>query len=206
VVFIIDDSGSMGPDQSQKGASPASQVCDGLKSMVAEMEVIAKGSKPYFRISIIAFGTNADNIAEAQGEREIDINAIATFTGSRGSTRPSEAFRMAIDILKRNPGKPTDFRPYVFFFSDGAPDDDDRVSALQAAAELKALKIDAGEPTLWALGYGAIDKDFMQKVGGAERFKEVTDAAALSKLFPIIGTTAGTQTGEAGVDKAIMNY
>ena len=113
---------------------------------------------------------------------------------------------MAIEILKRNPGKSTDFRPYVFFFSDGAPDEDDKTLALQAPAELKGLMIDAGEPTIWALGFGAFDETFMRKVASPEKFKEISDAAALSKLFPVIGTTAGTQTGEAGVDKAILNY
>jgi uncharacterized protein YegL len=196
----------MGASGNQKGPFPASQVCDGLKSMVAEMEVIAKGSKPYFKLSIIAFGSSAEKLAEAQGEREIDINRIANFTGSRGTTRPSEAFRMAADILRRNPGKQTDFRPYVFFFSDGVPDDDDRTEALDAAAEIKALKIEAGEPTIWALGYGALDQNFMREVASAEKFKEVSDAAALSKLFPIIGTTAGTKTGESAIDSAIMNY
>src|SRR4051794_8482230 len=117
VVLIIDDSGSM-------SGEPASQINDGLRSMVAEMEVIAKGTKPYFKISIVAFGDNADVLAEAKGERDIDINQIANFSGSRGTTKCSEAFERATEILKRNPGKDTDFRPYVFFFSDGVPNDD----------------------------------------------------------------------------------
>jgi uncharacterized protein YegL len=204
VVLVIDDSGSMSDDKN--GPSPASQVNEGLKSMVAEMEVIAKGTKPYFKISIIAFGDDADLISEATGERDIDINSIAIFSGSRGLTKCSEAFIRAAEVLKRNPGKDTDFRPYVFFFSDGCPNADDVQLALDAAADLKRVSIPAGAPTIVALGYGAIDHKFMAQVASnRELFKELPDAAALVKFFPAIGTIAGTKTGESAVNTAIMN-
>lgn len=206
VVLIIDDSGSMGGDPNKSAASPASQVNAGLRSMIAEMEVFAKGTKPYFKISIVAFGDNADILAEAKGEREIDVNQIANFSGSRGLTKCSEAFERASEILKRNPGVATDFRPYVFFFSDGRPNADDEQLALQAAADLKRLNIAAGQPTIWALGFGDIDPAFMKQVAsGVEYFKELPDAAALTKMFPIIGTLAGTKTGESAINTAIMN-
>lgn len=198
VVLIIDDSGSMERD--------SKFVNEALKSMVAEMEVIAKGTKPYFKISIIAFGDTPDILAEAKGEREIDINKIATFAGTRGLTKCSEAFELASTVLKRNPGKDTDFRPYVFFFSDGCPNSDDVQLAKQAAADLKRLSIPAGAPTIIALGYGDIDRNFMQEVASnRELFKEVPDASGLVRLFPAIGTIAGTKTGEGGINTAIMN-
>jgi uncharacterized protein YegL len=210
VVLIIDDSGSMGPEANVRGGpTPASQVNEGLRSMVAEMEVIAKGTKPYFRVSIIAFGSNSEIIAEAKSERDIDIDRIATFAGSRGSTKPSHAFRLAEELLRRNPGAPTDFRPYVFFFSDGVPDNDDRLPAFEAAANLKSLNIAAGQPTIWTFGYGNIDRKFMKQVATSEFFKEVPDAHALARLFPVIGTSAtsgGPKTGESAVNIAIMNY
>jgi uncharacterized protein YegL len=206
VVFIIDDSGSMGPSENQKGPTPAEKVSNGLRDMLTEMVVIAKGSLPYFKVSLISFGSAADILAEAKSEKDVDIEKIVNFAGNSGSTRPSEAFRSAIEILKRNPGKATDFRPYVFFFSDGVPDDDDTTAALEAAAELKSLKIDAGEPTIWALGFGAIDAKFMKRIASAEKFKEVQDVDKLARLFPVIGTLAGTTSGEAAIDQGIMNY
>ena len=112
VVLIIDDSGSM--SEPKGGLIPAAQVNDGLRSMIAEMEVIAKGTKPYFKISIIAFGSDAEIIAEAKNERDIDIDKIATFAGSRGTTRCSQAFRLAADVLKRNPGR--SYRFYALYF------------------------------------------------------------------------------------------
>src|ERR1700682_5058756 len=96
VGLVVDDSGSM-------SGAPASHVNDGLRAMVSEMEVIAKGTKPYFKISIVAFGSSADVVEQAKSERDIDINKIATFSGSRGGTRCSEGFRLAADVLKQNP-------------------------------------------------------------------------------------------------------
>jgi len=206
VVLIIDDSGSMSAEPTGKGPSPASQVNEALRSMVAEMEVIAKGTKPYFKISIIAFGDSADILAEAKGERDIDINTIASFAGSRGTTKCSEAFDLACQVLQRNPGKDTDFRPYVFFFSDGRPNDGDAQPTIDAAKTLKSLKLAAGQPTVWTLGYGDIDPTFMKQVASSsEYFKQLPDASALAKLFPAIGTIAGTKTGESAVNTAIMN-
>ena len=174
--------------------------------MIAEMEVFAKGTKPYFKISIVAFGDSADIICEAKGERDIDINEIATFCGSRGLTKCSEAFERAAEILKRNPGKDTDFRPYVFFFSDGRPNPEDENAAIRSADDLKQLDIAAGQPALWSFGYGDIDPVFMKHVASSlEHFKELPDAAALTRLFPAIGTIAGTKTGESAINTAIMN-
>jgi uncharacterized protein YegL len=206
VVFIIDDSGSMGVAQGASSQVPAQQVNDALKAMVSEMEVIAKGTKPYFKISIVAFGSSAEIIVEAMSERDIEIDNVATFSGSHGTTRCSQAFRQAADLLRRNPGAATDFRPYVFFFSDGRPDSDDHAAAVQAASDLKAIDIPAGQPAVWAFGYGDLDSGFMKQIcSNSEYFKELPDASALTKLFPAIGTIAGTKTGESAINTAIIN-
>jgi uncharacterized protein YegL len=201
VVFIIDDSGSM------KGKASA-QVNIGLESMLSEMEVRAKGTKPYFKVSVIAFGSNAEILAEAQNERAV-VGRLSKFSGSRGGTRPSGAFRLATEILTRNPGAGTDFRPYVFFLSDGRPDDEDRGAAVQAAASLKQLSISAGEPTVFAIGYGDVDEAFMRSVcsnkESGECFSKLPDVNALLRLFPLIGSVAGTRSGESAIDTGIMN-
>lgn len=196
VMLIIDDSGSM--------SGESDKVNEALQAMIAEMEVIAKGTKPYFKISIISFGSSAKVIAEAKSERDIDVNKIAVFDGSSGSTNVAEAFRAAADTLRSHPGRPTDFRPYVFFFSDGKPDDP--AAALKAATALKELDVAAGQPLVWALGYGGIDPDFMKKVSSdPEFFKELPDPSKLISMFPAIGTIAGAKTGESAINSAIMN-
>ena len=54
------------------------------------MVVIAKGSLPYFKVSLISFGSAADILAEAQkSEKDVDIEKIVNFAGNSGSTRPS---------------------------------------------------------------------------------------------------------------------
>lgn len=198
VVLVLDDSGSM-------EGKPAADVNDGLKSMLAEMEVVAKGTKPYFKVSIVSFGSGAQIIEEFKGEREIDANAIAVFSGSSGTTAADRGLQAAIDILKRNPGKPSDFRPYVFFFSDGQPDD--AGAALNVANNLKALDIAAGNPTVIALGLGNVNDQFMKSVAtNAEFYIHLTDSSQLARLFPLIGTVAGSRaSGEDAINKTIIN-
>ena len=45
----------------------------------------------------------------------------------------------------------------------------------------------------------------MKEVAGLEFFKEFADATAFARLFPSIGTIAGTKTGESAINSAIMN-
>lgn len=198
VVLVLDDSGSM-------SGKPAADVNDGLRSMLAEMEVVAKGSKPYFKVSIVSFGSNAQVIEEFKGERDIDATKIAVFNGSSGSTAADRGIRAATDILKRNPGKSSDFRPYVFFFSDGNPDDES--AALAAAKDLKSLNIAAGTPTVIALGLGSVNEQFMKSIAtNQEFFVHLTDSSQLAKLFPLIGTVAGSRaSGEQAINNTIIN-
>jgi uncharacterized protein YegL len=198
VVLVLDDSGSM-------AGQPANDLNDGLKAMIAEFEVIAKGTKPYFKVSIVSFGSTAREILVAQGERDVDVQSLATFAGNSGSTNAADGLRAACSILKRNPGQASDFRPYVFFFSDGAPDSEQ--DALEAASELKALQIAAGTPTVVSIGLGSVNDKFMKAVAtNPELYLHLQNSNQLVKLFPQIGTIAGTKTGgEAQINQAIIN-
>ena len=197
VVLVLDDSGSM-------AGNPSALLCESLKSMHAEMEITAKGTKPYFRVSIIAFGSSAKVIAEAQSEKDIDIDSVATFSGSSGSTAAHTALSFAYDLLKQHPGKATDFRPFVFFLSDGQPDD--AHAARMAADKVKTLDIPAGQPTIITVGFGSVDKPFMEAIASApELFVHLQSPAELTKFFPAIGTVAGSKTGEAAIKQAIIN-
>jgi uncharacterized protein YegL len=154
----------------------------------------------------VSFGDSAEILAEAKGERDIDINTIANFSGSSGSTKYSEAFARAAEVLKRNPGKDTDFRPYVFFFSDGHPNPDDVDDALEKMKELKHLNIAAGNPTIVTLGFGDLDRAIMKQVANnPELFKEIKGPEELVRLLPAIGTIAGAKTGESAINTAIIN-
>lgn len=198
VVLVLDDSGSM-------GGQPAALLNEALRAMIAEMEVVAKGTKSYFKMSIVEFGSSASIRAEARSEKDIDADSVATFSGSSGSTNAADALRAAGDILRRHPGKESDFRPYVFFMSDGRPDDEQ--TAISAAAQLKALKIAAGSPTVVALGLGdGVYDDFLMAVASSpELYKRLEAPADLVKFFPAIGTIAGSRTGEAQINQAIAN-
>lgn len=202
VVLVLDDSGSM-------QGRPADDLNDGLRAMLAEMEVQSKGSKPYFKVSIISFGSQAQILEECKGDSQIDVDQAAVFKGASGTTAAHLGLRAAIDVLKRNPGAPSDFRPYVFFFSDGAPDD--VALALRAADELKALDIAAGTPNVISIGLGAANADgnraFMESVATKDEFfVPLTDSSQLGNLFPVIGTITATMAGgEEQINDTIIN-
>lgn len=199
VVFVLDDSGSM-----QNG--PAASVNEALRATLDELEILSAGSKPYFKISIVVFGSHAEVLAEAESEQAIDATAIAVLQGSRGTTDAAGALDVALDLLRRNPGSSTDFTPYVFFMSDGAPND--RNAALQAGDRLKGLDIDAGSPHIVTVGFGQTDDDFMRKLAhNPEMYKKLKTPQELTALFPNIGTIASVtaQGGTAAIDQAIMD-
>ncbi|MBI4724741.1 MAG: VWA domain-containing protein [Rhodomicrobium sp.] len=197
IVLLLDDSSSL-------AGEPAQILNKALRDMIAEMEIAAKGTKPYFKISIILFGSSSRIIAEAVSERDIDLDRVAVFSGSSGSTNIGSALATAANLLERNPGRATDFRPFVFLFSDGLPDD--AQEALTAAQRLKSLNIPAGSPTIVCIGLGDTDVHFMKSVASSpELFLRLSDPMFLTRFFPAIGTVAGSKTGEASIKQAIMN-
>jgi uncharacterized protein YegL len=197
VVLLVDDSGSM------EGAGAAA-VNEGLRAMISEMEVIAKGTKPYFKVSLIAYGSELRVLCEAVGEKQVDLDAIATFAGASGTTDMAGALELAGKVLERHPGKPTDFRPYVWLFTDGRPDDPARAEA--AAGALKALALPAGSPTVVAVGVGDVEPAFLKRVATNPEFAILkADPRALVRIFPAIGTIVGSRSGEAAINQAIVN-
>jgi uncharacterized protein YegL len=199
VVFLIDDSGSM-------SGQPSQAVNQALKEMLAKFEMISQGKKPYFRISIVAFGTSINKLCEAVSEMNIDPARIATFDGDMGSTNAAAGFDAVCDLLVRNPGKSSDFIPFVFFFSDGAPDDE--AAALAAAARVKSLDIAAGTPMVVSIGFGqSVAEDFMRSTASnPELFKWLKTPDEILRFLPEIGTSSQSATGGAqAVAQGIMN-
>lgn len=197
VVLVLDDSLSM-------GGGPAKEVGKAVEAMIVEMRLISSGMKPYFRVSIVRFGSQPVVLCEAKSEQEIDLDSVTTMAGKSGSTNATAALNEVIRILRAQPGEATDFNPYVFFLSDGEPDD--ASSALQAGQTLKTLAIAAGTPRLVTIGFGAVNDGFMANLASnKELYKKLNDVREITRLFPQIGTIAQSQVGVAGVDAAIMN-
>jgi uncharacterized protein YegL len=200
VVLLIDDSGSMsGP--------PAGAVNDALKHLISEMEMASQGKKPYFKVSIIAFGSSPKVIAEAAPETQIDIDAIATFKGDLGGTDAAAAFSEASALLTRNGGTSSDFTPFVFFFSDGAPNS--QADAKREAEALKKLDIPAGSPWVISVGFGdAVVESFMRDVASTtELYRHLRTPSDIISFLPAIGTVAQSSAGGAeGVAEGVMNF
>jgi uncharacterized protein YegL len=198
LVIVLDDSGSMSGD-------PANQLNKALDEMVEEMKLMSQGTKPYFRISIVVFGSNVRVVAEAESEQTVDKDKITRFSGDSGGTNMTAALVEAAEILKRKPGKPTDFDPYVFLLTDGVPDDEN--TAVKAAQAIRNMEVSAGKPRLIAIGLGsAVNMGFLQQAASnPELAKHLQNSADLVRFFPAIGTIVTSAGGTQAVDQAIID-
>lgn len=196
VVLVLDDSGSM-------EKQPSQDLNEAIKQLVGEMETSSMGQKPYFRVSVISFGSNYHTIVEAVPETDLEESAIANFQGKSGTTNAAAALEEAARILSNNPGQETDFEPFVFFLSDGHPDN--KSTALQAADKIKNLSLPSGTPRLVTLGFGSVDDDFMGKVANnSELYKKMNSSRDIVNLLPAIGTIGTDAAGAQTVEEAIM--
>jgi uncharacterized protein YegL len=196
VIFVIDDSGSM-------SGQPAMDVNEAMETMIEEMRLLSQGMKAYFKVSVVSFGSDSTVLATAQNEKQIDLTSVAKFAGNSGSTNAAAALSEAYNILVSNGGTPTDFDPFVFFLSDGAPDS--AQLALDAGLRIKALSIPAGTPRLITVGFGSPVDAFMSSLATRpELYKKLQKSSDIKNLLPAVGTIAGTKTGADGVVEAIM--
>lgn len=186
IVLVLDDSGSM-------SGEPAQSLNAAVDGVIGELQLASQGKKPYFRVSVIAFGSHPKVLAEAVSEQAIDVGTVTTFRGESGSTDVAAALKCATDLLRRNGGAATDFTPYVFLMSDGHPDDPR--GALSAAEALKQLEIPAGQPRLVSIGVPGADEDFMRDVASTSELYVFCDPDKLKRLFPQIGTNVGGLSG-----------
>lgn len=198
VVFVIDDSGSM-------SGQPANDVNEAMETMIEEMRLMSQGMKPYFKVSVISFGNDSNVLAKAQTEVQIDLNAVAKFSGNSGTTNAAAALSDAYSVLSSNGGAPTDFEPFVFFLSDGAPDNEQL--ALDAGQRLKTMSLPAGTPRIVTIGFGQPNDQFMKALASnPELYKKLQKSTDIKDLLPAVGTIAGTKGagGAEGVAEAIM--
>jgi uncharacterized protein YegL len=198
LIFVLDDSGSM-------SGTAANNLNEGLDTMIEEMKLMSQGTKPYFKLSVIVFGTNAQVVSEAESEQKVDKTKVTSFSGNSGGTNLTEALGEATRILKRHPGNATDFDPYVFLLTDGQADDES--TAVSAAKTLLGTQVAAGKPRLIAIGLGDnVNMSFLQKIASnPELAKHLHKPSELVKFFPAIGTVVSSAGGAQAVDQAIVD-
>ena len=198
LLLVLDDSGSM-------TGAPANKLNEALDQMIEEMKLMSQGMKPYFKLSIIIFGSHVKLLAEAESEQTVDKTKITRFAGSAGGTDMAAALREAAAVLKRKPGAATDFVPYVLLLTDGQPDD--AAAALNAAQAIRDMEVAAGKPRLVAIGLGdGPNMAFLQQVAtNPELAKHLQTPDDLVKFFPAIGTVVSSVGGTQAVDQAIID-
>lgn len=166
-----------------------------VDALIEEMKLISQGLKSYFRLSIIRPGSRPRVLTKAIGEREIDQGLVERQLRSPQSTDVAAALQEARDILLQNGGAPTDFTPYVFFLSDGAPDS--VPDALAAASALKSMTVPAGTPKVVTIGFGPADDEFLRQLASTpEMYRRITDYRDLFTFLPPIGTLAAEGNGD----------
>jgi uncharacterized protein YegL len=198
LVIIIDDSGSMsGPI--------ADCVNQAFERMLDEMKILLGNRNPRFRLSLVAFGSRPYLLAEYASEKDIATDQVTNFSGGRGGTAVAPALSLAANILARHPGQTTDFEPFVFFLSDGAPDD--RAQAEQAADRLKKMHLASGTPHVISLGIGAASDEFLLQIASRpDLYKKLSSPQDIVKFFRVLGTQLGRLSGGArSVEQAIIN-
>lgn len=196
IVLVLDDSASM-------AGQPSADVNEAIKELIDALVTASMGMKPYFKVTVIMFGSNFQTLVEAQPESVLDETVIANFHGESGSTNAAAALEEAARVLKANPGAENDFEPFVFFLSDGQPDN--APSALSAAQTIKDLTLTSGRPRLVTLGFGSVDDAFMQSLAtNAELYKKMNSSKDIIRLLPTIGTVGTQAAGAEDVEQAIM--
>lgn len=190
VILVLDDSCSMKDD------GKISALNEAIERMIDEMRYLTGGGKKkYFRISIISFGSFPVILAEADNEQNIDIDRVVSMNGDSGSTNAAAALECARELLLRNPGSVTDFNPFLFFFSDGEPDD--QSEALAVGEQLKGMVLPCGALSLVTVGIGEANDYFMSELAtrreGVARYRRLKNAQEISTFFPNIGTRAVSQ-------------
>ena len=96
VAFIIDDSASMASNDGAKS------VNEGMDLMIEEMRSLSQGLRPYFKISIVSFGSGAQDIYVVENEMQIDKSRVTQFRANSGSTNAAAA-KCSLRACSRDP-------------------------------------------------------------------------------------------------------
>lgn len=196
IVLVLDDSESMRGDG-------ARFLNEGLAGMTEEMRLLNKGKFDRIFLSAIKFGSDTTVLFEHQPETQINVDVLAGFQGNSGNTAMDRALHLAADILERHPGKPTDFEPYVFVFTDGLPNSESLAEA--AADRVRSLTLPAGKPRIACIGCGAaVQTTFLDKIASNELTSvHLVNPAAISQFFTVVGSKTSTSGGADAIDRMI---
>jgi len=204
MVLVADDSGSMKGDAAQAATKA-------IHAWVNELYVATRGKKPYFRFSLVSYGSAPNIVAEALDVRDVDVKPFV-LDGSSGRTNLVAALAAVRQIVMRDGATEEHCPPVVFLFTDGKPTDEnghDTAAAAQAAlAEAHALKtvpLPCGSPYIVALGFGDASDTFLREVASTPQlYHRLPNAQALIALLPDIGTPTVGGEGDEGTVGAFL--
>jgi uncharacterized protein YegL len=147
LVFLLDTSGSMGPDDKQ--GSPINQLNAGLNRFKTEV-CKDKQTRDILDVAIIEFNSTHRVVQDFVPVEYMDSVNL----GTTGSTVMSSAIETALDMVDecsrfyRYSGT-TPYKPWVIMITDGEPDSDDDITAV--TQRIKNME-EAGKVSFRSLG------------------------------------------------------
>lgn len=198
MVLVADDSGSM-------QGEPAAAATKAIHAWVNELYVATRGKKPYFRFSLVSYGSAPTIVAEALDVRDVEVKPFV-LDGTSGRTNLIDALAAVRQILARDGATEEHCPPVVFLFTDGRPTDEQGTATpavasatIAEAQALKAMPLPCGSPFIVALGFGEASDTLLQQLASTPAlYHRLPSAQALIALLPDIGTPTVGGEGDEG--------
>jgi uncharacterized protein YegL len=192
ILLLADDSESM-------AGEPADLATEAIQAWILELQLQCRGKKPWFRFSLVTFGSSAEAIARCLNVNDIDASGFA-LDGSSGTTDLAAALSVARELIESDGATDAHCPPFVFLFTDGRADDE--VAALREAAWLKRMDLPCGAPRIVTLGFGGVDHAFLSQLATTHEFhKSLATPHDLVRLLPKMGTPTKRGRGNGTVDE-----
>jgi len=195
-VFVIDCSNSM-------AGQPSAILNIAIEEFLFELLTASMGQEPYFKVTVVSFGSHFHSLYEAVRETEINVELVTSFVGRSGGNNSAVALEEAARILKDNPGLESDYVPTVFFLSTGRSDDPE--ATLNAANELKNVTLPSGKLEIVTFGFGNADDELLQEVAtDSEINRLLISKRQICEFIPLIGDIGNNAAGAESIEEAIM--
>ena len=194
VVLVLEDSNTMAGLLSHS-------LNEAFGEFLGVVTTLNRDERPGILTTIISYGSGATIWCEYASEREIERGFRLTLRGDSGASNLGNALRTAEEALSRNPGKDSDFVPYVIIVAASASTDG--VAAADFAHRVLGLQLPSGQPRVVLISLSEEIFKFQKKLAAnIPVFGLVPNADVLVQILSAIpGILIKTSAGSREVDQ-----